>query len=194
MEVSHMPRIITTSVTVYKYDELADAAKAKAVEQVQEMFVRTWDSHDVERINETLVYAFAEKLRAPGWDTYSVSDYPGIDGIALLGWDLERGESVEFQGTLNRENAPALPWVDGIESVVLRHPDYWRPVQVETDSEADLSSVIKIMAAAVDTAIRATWEVGRAEMDYLEGDEYAKEWIEGNEPEFHKDGTLYRKS
>lgn len=47
------------------------------------------------------------------------------------------------------------------------------------------------MLRAVEKAIRAAWEAGRAEMDYLSGEEYAKETIEANEFEFTEEGLLY---
>ena len=36
------------------------------------------------------------------------------------------------------------------------------------------------------------WKDGEKEMQYKTSDEYAREWIESNEPEFTEDGSLYR--
>lgn len=194
-----MPREIVTRVTVYKYGELSKAAQAKAVESAREKLSGPWwDSTDNEEISETIAYAFAQQLGTPGHATYGEADFPGIPGINLAGWDLERGESVEFKGKLTRENAPALPWVDGIVAVHLNDSPHfgfresahvvWDDVEPYEDAQKAADSD---MGQAARDAMRAAWEAGRTQMDYKCGDEYAREWIEGNEPAFTEDGALH---
>lgn len=187
-------RTITTHVTVYRYEELSDEAKQTAVRAISEKLNGPWwDQADNDAISEVIVAALAEALLTPGWNQYGVSDFPGIPGIKLVEWDLERGRLAKFTGTLTRENAPVLPWVAGIDSVLLSNPDIYRSVWVEVnDDDAVTDERIAAMRTATDAAIESAWQAGRREMDYKESDEYASEWIEANEPEFTEDGSHYR--
>lgn len=205
-------RVITTSVTVYTFDELSDDAKEKAIESVREFLARAWDSSDTEQLAEAIVYTLAEKLGSPGWDTYGSGDFPGIDGVTMKGWDLDRGQSIDLDGAFTRDNAPALPWVDGIERVELNGrrlnvflvdtepdctcpQDNWlvphdagcpslTPVQVSDEARS------KLEQAARD-AVSAAWHGGRTELEWMESDEYVKDHIEANEYEFTEEGEQY---
>jgi hypothetical protein len=192
-----MARDITPSVfTVYEYDELSEDAKARAVETIRERLNGIWwDSSDVDDVTGEMVYKLAEKLKSPGWDTYGEGDFPGITDVQVTEWDVERGQSIKVIGTLTRENAPALPWADGIDYVMLGGGDYWPEVHValdgvDTTTELMLA-VVDAMTNAVEDSIRSAWQAGRDRMDYLESDEHALEYIEGNDREFHADGRLY---
>src|SRR2546421_11128720 len=113
-------RTITTSVTVYAFDELEPDAQERAVQHVGEReAARGWDCDDLELIESTMVYTLAGMLKAPGWDTCGEVDFPGIDRVKVCEWDLDRGQVLALSGWLDRDNAPGLPWVDGIESVQL---------------------------------------------------------------------------
>lgn len=189
-------RTITTIVTVYPYDELSDEAKLAAVRNVSEKLNGPWwDSHDNERLAETMVWEFARGLKSPGWDRYGPGDFPGITGVELAEWDLDRGQTIKFKGTLTRDNAPALPWTRDIESVTLNHPDLSAAVVVDPDLTAPgelPGEAEQAMCTAVKAAVRVAWRAGRTENDYMESDEYARDWIEVDEPEFTVDGQLYR--
>lgn len=189
-----MPREIVT--TVYSYGELTSDAQAKAIESVCEMLVASWDSDEIEAVGQTMVYTLAEKLRSPGWDTYGPVDFPGIDGVTLDGWDLERGQYLVLSGHLDRDNAPALPWADGVESVRLDPKRDYTVVWAEPADDAPWPetagyiSACEALVTAVKDAMHAAWVAGRDESEYLTGEEYAREWIDGNEPEFDESGSL----
>lgn len=186
-----MREITPAAFKVYTFEELSEAAQKKAVAEISEKLNGAWwDDSDLERLRETMRFAFARELQAPGSENFGPGDYPGIDGVELGEWDLERGQSIEFKGRLTRENAPALPWVDGIPSVLLGDRNYGM-VYVEIADQAVSQDLEDALDRAVRDAMQAAWKDGRAEMDYMEGDEYAEGWIEGNLPEFYEDGTYY---
>src|SRR5207253_1177681 len=107
---------------------------------------------------------------------------------------------LRFKGTLTRENAPGLPWVDGCDYVLLGDPhrdgvpDVSPEIQ-DWDTFEDLNSdyrkAVDKLDDAVQAAIRDAWKAGRVELDYLEGEEYTIDMIEANEYEFTIDGKFY---
>lgn len=197
-----MPREIIT--TVYKFAELSTESQSRAIESVAGMLSRNWgDLSDLEDMTNNLVYSLAEKFGSPGWDTFGAGDFPGIDGVRLDGWDLDRGERLDLAGTLTRENAPALPWAEHIDSVELSSSHYSGSRIYVTASEdefvphAEYDAFIAAwdkhtepMRIAIESAIAEALSAGRTELDYLTSAEYAQEWIEGNEPEFTESGDL----
>lgn len=209
-------RTITHRTTVYTLDELTAEARAAAIANVSEKLTGDWwDTHDIERVTETIVYALADALKTPGREKWGVGDFPGIEGVKLSGWDIERGQSVLFDGKLTRENAPALPWVNGIEAVELDAKRDHTYITVE-ESEPECTcppngSWLSPHEAACPTnapnpattdqhkglreaardAIHKAWEAGRQEGDYIGSAQYATEDIEANERLFHADGALY---
>jgi hypothetical protein len=205
-------RTITTSVTVYPFDELDSQAQDHAIEQVQQEQINApWDSADIEMIEETIVYALAEALRAPGWDTYGEGDFPGIPHVRMLGWDLDRGQSLTVSGQLDRANAPGLPWVDGIDAVELggmRHgtevtvtvsePDctcpvdtYWHAEDCAPIAPAVTDEHISAIEDAVTDALHAAWTAGRDELESWHSTDYARELVANGAYEFTVDGGLY---
>ncbi len=231
----------------YKYDELTDEAKAKAVEEVANRFAGPWwDEHDNAAIREVLVYSFAEQLKTAGWDTYGPGDFPGIDSVSVVGFQVGYAPYVSFNGTLTRENAPGLPWHDHADTIELsggqrddttrvhvaqvealpfectacgqsadvtyaydgtaytahvRREDGLVYPDEETDADHDAwlleglptydNAALARLAEAVEEAVRAALTAGEKEYDYKTGAEYAKEWIEANEPDFNEDGTIF---
>jgi hypothetical protein len=205
-------RTITMSVTVYSFDELDPQAQDHAIEQVrQQQIDAPWDSTDIEMIEESIVYALAEALRAPGWDTYGEGDFPGIPHLNLREWDLDRGQSLTVSGYLDRANAPGLPWVDGIDAVELgavRHgteitvtvsePDctcpvdtYWHAEDCAPVTPAVTDQHICAMEDAVTDAVHAAWTAGRDELEYWHSTDYARELVANGTYEFTVDGDLY---
>jgi hypothetical protein len=186
-------REITTRV--YRFEELAEEAQQRAVENVAvKLGGDWWDSHDTDDLRDVMVYAFAAALGEPGQDTFGPGDYPGIPGVKLTEWDLDRGQSVKFEGTLDADNAPNLPWAGGLEQVVLNHRHYVRSVWVEVDGPDDDALTrqrINAMREAVEEATHKAWKAGRDELDHRTSSEYAREWIEINELEFTEDGELF---
>jgi hypothetical protein len=184
-----MPRDITFKV--YKYDELSDKAKERAVECVSEKLNGPWwDQHNIDDITNAITYGLADALKTPGREEYGEADYPGIKGIKVEEWDMSRGQEIKVKGSLTRDNAPGLPWTDSIDSVSLNDPDYG-PVRVWDADEDAPAEAVTAMKEAVENAIHAAWKAGRTEMDYHESEEYAKDWINGNQPEFTEDGNLH---
>jgi hypothetical protein len=188
-----LPREIKT--TVYQLAELSDEAQERAVRDVAEKLMGDWwDSDDADRITEIIVFTLANEFGTPGHGEYGEGDYPGIPNVKVTGWDLDRGQSVEITGSVTRENAPRLPWVDGIESVQLTSrgpgPDF-EVIFADGVESSDLGQPTTDMEQAVRDAIHAAWKSGRSELDYRDSAEYARQEIEANEREFNEDGSLY---
>jgi hypothetical protein len=203
-----MRRITPDEFNVYTLDELEPDARQRAIETIAEKLGGDWwDQHDIDNVNEAIAYALATALGTPGRENWGEADFPGIDGVKLGGWNLDRGSYLTLRGTLTRENAPALPWADGIIEVNLTN-GYGRDetgIDVETDeddldpdNELDLTVVREqcraladAMETAVEDAMHAAMKVGREQMEYISSAEAAVEHIEANEREFYEDGTLY---
>lgn len=191
-----MPRDITT--TVYKLTELSEAAKVKAIENVAaKLGGDWWDETSNEQVRETMVYILAEELLTPGWNTFGSGDFPGIPTVSVGGWDIERGQFLSLKGSLTAETAPALPWHPGMGRVTLTELRHGTRVEVEWDdtrgnTKAWIDTATQDMVKATEAAIAAAWTAGRDEAEYMSGTEYAAEWVEANEPEFTKEGELYR--
>jgi hypothetical protein len=201
-----MRTVTPEEFAVYKLDELEPDARQRAIEGVAgKLGGDWWDSADTDDISDVIRWTLAEKFGTPGYDQYGVGDFPGIPGVTLAEWDLERSEHLGLTGVLDRENAPALPWAAGVEDVVLSSARYgtdidvrWDEDALDPDQERDLTVVraecleqAGAVRAAVETAISEAISAGRAEMEYKTSAEYAKQWIEANETEFLADGTLY---
>lgn len=187
----------TVETTFYQYDELTEAAKQRAVQCIGDKMRGPW--WEPEPVAEVIVSAFAQALASPGWDSFGVSDFPGIDGCALSSWDLYP-RSVAFRGTLTRENAPALPWTDGLAEVVLTDERDWCRVEVRTDWMEDYSDespdtdpaevAAAIMEEAVRSALSSAIGAGADEDEYQSSDAAVIEAIECNAWEFTEDGEL----
>jgi len=201
-----MRQITPDEFTVYSLDELEPDAQEKAIEGIAEKLGGDWwDSSDIDDIASVMAYTLANEFDTPEHGKWGVADFPGIDGVTLESWDLDRGSYVGLRGTLTRENAPALPWADGVVEVGLTSRRDYTEIDVVTDEdeldpeqERDLTVVreeCKALAdtvqAAVEAAMQAALRDGRAELEYKTGAEYAKGFIESNEYEFLEDGTLY---
>lgn len=203
-----MREIKPESFTVYTLDELSPSAREKAISAIAEKLGGAWwDSADIDDISDMIRYTLANAFGVPGHDNYGEADFPGIPGVELDGWDLDRGGSVALRGTLTRENAPRLPWADGIVEVRLttvRSGNY-TSVDIETDedeldpaNELDLTvarercgELADAMEEAIENAMHAALKSGREEMEYRTSVEYAEQEILANEREFLADGTPY---
>jgi hypothetical protein len=186
-------REITNSFKVYQLDELEPSSRQRAIDTVRERLAGDWwDQDNIEDIGNTITYAFAERLAAPGWDTYGEADFPGIDGVTQDGWDLGRGQYVLFRGTLTRENAPALPWTDDVFAVHLeRDRDHTHVWVAAEDIEGEQMSTAGRMKDAVSAAMYEALKAGERQLEHLGSEENALGDIEANEREFHEDGRLY---
>lgn len=202
---------ITTTVTVYDFDELTDDAKTRAIEVIRQRLNDGWDSADNDDIRDVITATLAEKLGTPGVQDYGVSDFPGIDTVTIDGFSLDRSQILAVSGYLTRDNAPKLPWRDGISQVILRSGFQDRSTRVEVelqevdctcpeDADAlehvDSCPVPKPVEGedeieqAVRDALSEAWLAGEKEGEYKTGEEYAREVADGHQ--FTEDGELYR--
>jgi hypothetical protein len=201
-------RVITTSTTVYLFDELSEGAQQKALDNVRERLSSSWDSGDVEDVWETIRLSLAKRFGSPHWE-----DGAAVPDLAEDGFDLDRGSYVAVSGTLTRDTAPALPWVDTIDSVHLsgRRTDYTAIEVSERDADctcgadwceecdptcARLTERLsdadrEAMVDAVRDALAEALTDARAEYEYQTGEERARDHIEANELEFTEDGGIY---
>jgi hypothetical protein len=178
--------------TVYSFDELSGTAQDRAVELIREKFAGDWwDSSDIDDISNVIHCTFAEKIGTPQAAEYGVADFDGIQGITLESWDVDH-MTVAFRGTLDRDNAPALPWVEAVMDISLtggrRHGSIDLNIAENPSwgDEAACETLLDAVRDALDSAIRA----GADEYEYKTGDEYAREWCRNNgEQEYEEDGT-----
>lgn len=187
---------------VFALDELEPDAKEKAVETVAgKLGGDWWDQDDIDDIGNAIVWSLANKLGTPGHEKYGDADFPGIPGVKLTEWDADRGKIV-VRGTLTRENAPSLPWTEGLTEVRLENPGLWQgtytmvdtamhPLTLGRAERAELVQQQETMHEAVEQALHAALADGRREMEYKTSTGYAREWIEANGLEFYADGRLY---
>jgi hypothetical protein len=202
-----MREIEPESFVVYHLDELEPAAREKAVEAIAaKLGGEWWDSSDIDDVSDVIRYTLANEFGTPGHGDYGVGDFPGIDGVTLDGWDLDGGGYLSLSGTLTRENAPRLPWTDGLVEVTLVGGRDYTSISVEIDEdEVDLMNLPDLgrnradrvrfiggeMGQAVRNAMSAALKSGRDEVAYRTSPEYAEGVIEANEYEFLEDGTPY---
>jgi hypothetical protein len=200
-----MRTIEPESFEVFSLDELSEDAQERAVEAIAaKLGGDWWDSDDNDDISNVIVYALAEKLGAPGWDFYGVGDFPGISGVKLEEWD-DRGR-IGVRGGLDRENAPALPWADGVVEARLTPVGFGRTEvdihvdedELDPEQERDLTVVraecqerAAVVAQAIEEALSEALSAGHREIEYKTSEQYAREHIEANGLEFLADGSLY---
>jgi hypothetical protein len=199
------------TVTVYSFDELSPEAQERVIDREREHREQAWDTHDRDEIAMTIVYGLAEKLGTPGREEHGEQDYPGIDGVELDGWDLDRG-SIAVSGQLTRENAPALPWIDSVGQIELtsKRSNYTivSPVDAEAECTCPTDQILaphepgclaigvaihdmvkyRALTEAVDGALSAALIDGRNDWEYRTGEEAARERIESEDDLFTEDG------
>jgi len=186
-------KVHTQMWTTFAFEELSEEAQTRAVETIADKLAGDWwDMGDTEAVSEIMLYTLAERFKSPGWDTYGSGDFPGIDGLTVEGWDVDRSE-YDLRGWVTRRNAPGLPWVEGIDSVGV-NPRGWydpHPVDYDNDEESpELLAAAEVIVQAIEDAIHAALKAGRTEVEYLGSEERAREYIEINEPEFTEEGDL----
>lgn len=180
----------------YKFDELSDEAKGWAIEAVAgKLGGDWWDSDDVENVSETILYKLAEILQSPGWDKFGPGDFPGIGGVKLQGWDVDRGGNIQVSGELSRTNAPGLPWSDAVGNVLLESSHYGTNVGVaegdEDLPEAAQRDACLALAQVVQDALSEALSAGHKQVEYIISEENARAHIEAIDPDFDEDGSLF---
>lgn len=199
------------TIRVYEFDELSDQAQERAVEVIREKLDGVWwDSADNEDVQDAIVYALAGKLGTPGRDAYGAADFPGVDGVSVDGWDVDRHQSLAVSGRLDRDNAPALPWADGLDHVELlgRRSNFTSVDTIECDPadctcptdqpahDEDCPSLVeatdeqhRTLDQAVRDALSEAWSAGEAEAERKTGEQYARE--KAADHQFTETGELY---
>jgi hypothetical protein len=204
-------REITTEV--FGFDELTETAQERAVEAVRERLAAGWDDVDIEAMRFAIATKLSEVLKSPGWEENETTA-----GVTVAGFDADRGQALAVTGRLDRDNAPGLPWVDGIERVDLGsyRSEHTRVAVVEADPECseecsadadpatphddgcpmvESSPVTREQSNALEQAVRDAlhdaWQSGVQECEYRTSKKRAREDIEANGHEFTEDGALY---
>ena len=188
-----MVRTITTTITVYEFAELSAQAQERAVQVVSgKLMNEWWGGHDIARLRETMVYELASKLGYPGLGDHGVYGFPGIDGVELYEWSMDGPNYVAARGTLTRDNAPGLPWVEGMVEVMLTSGGDHTGIDVLPGWDTEQERVAyDAMEKAVKDALAAALQAGVEELEYMSSATYARNHIEGGEWLFLADGQLY---
>ena len=190
-----MMREITTTTTLYSYYELSEEAQERAIEDRRSLVARTFDTDEQEMVGDAIRYVLATRLETPGWD---VGEVPEIPGLKIVAWDIERFQ-MKLDGTLTRDNAPALPWPADCWGARLgatnrTWTDLWlrdeeTGERTEWMADYDREDVEAFKEALAD-AIHLALVAGRDEYEYLTGVELAQEWCEDAGEVFTEDGEL----
>lgn len=202
------------TITVFDFDELSEPAQARAIEVLHEKLAGPWwDDADIDAVQDAIVHALAEKLGTLGASRPGPADLPGIRGVRVDGWELDRQHSIAVSGTLDRDNAAALPWVDGLDHVELSgHRSHSTEVTVQDatapctcsadhyllphDDDCPSLSPPPVTADqryaledAVRDALCAAWTAGEREAENRTGEERAR--AVATDYQFTEDGELY---
>jgi hypothetical protein len=179
---------------IYSFDDLGDEAKERAIREMTERLLGPWwDQHDDDRLQETIVYTFAQELRTPGWDTYGCGDFPGISGVEFASWSIgSYDDQVIPKGRLTRENAPALPWTEHISAVELGEPGLGRIYVWQSDAHqpGTGADAVEAIETAVRDAISAALKAGQEEYEYMGSREAVTDLITASDYEFYQDGSF----
>lgn len=180
----------------YNFDELSTTAQDKALAEVADHLAGAWwNSSDNDDIAETMLFTLAREFKSPGYDDYGPADFPGIEGLTVEEWDIERG-TYKLGGCLTPTTAPALPWKNGPAQFNFNRDGSsyldWGDLEYD-DSYTDKfkSLAYEGFDKVIRDAIAAALKAGAAEVEYKISEEYAREWIDGNDPQFNEDGTLH---
>ncbi|MFC4859262.1 hypothetical protein [Actinophytocola glycyrrhizae] len=203
------------TIQLFDFDELSEAAQERAVDAIREQLAGPWwDSGDIDDITAVMTSTLAEKLGTPGWDSYGVADFPGIPDVRVVGWDISRGGSIAVTGILTRDNAPALPWDEGIDRVELAGyrsdtttvtphdmvldctctPGHYLLAHDEDCAALSCAPVTDEqrddLEHAVRDALHDAWSAGGTEHDYKTGEQWAREVAANHQ--FTEDGAFYQ--
>jgi hypothetical protein len=173
--------------TSYTFDELTEAAQAKAVAVIAEKLAGDWwDDNDIANVASAILSTFAIQIGSPG-------EGESIEGVTLEGWSCGylQSDGVVFVGHLSRENAPTLPWADGITGVTLRESNSRGFTRYEVEYTGGTRREIEAMGETVRAAIDGAHKAGYSYIEEHDSPEYAREWIDNNTPDFNEDGSLF---
>lgn len=173
----------------YSFDELSEAAQTRAIEAIaNKLSGDWWDEGNVEEVGGVILFKFAESIGAD----LGEADFPGIQGVKLGSWSASyvQGDYVGFSGRLTRDNAPSLPWIDGVDHVTLEEgrssTSIWFAMGDNAADGIDVSPIRESIQAALHEALQA----GYRQVDYIGSEENARFHIETGDHEFNIDGKL----
>lgn len=175
-------RQIVDTYNVYKFEELNEDAKDKALEKYYHINVE----HD--------------------WYDNTYEDIKTLLGITITGFDLDRGQYVEFDFSCNDITKNFLKGLHGMCFSSDRHFGYLVELtekyladfdRLDQDEAKDMSideiqdelyeERCEIKAQLEDAILQNL----RSEYEYLTSEEAVIEAFEANECEFKEDGTIY---
>lgn len=177
------------------FDQLSAEAQETAVANVRDrMAGQWWESDDSHQVGMTILFSFATSIKAPFSDSCGEGDFPGIVNVELTGWTVDGNNYATFAGWLTPDNAPALPWTEALDRVILTGERTGTVIAPEThwqnDNEATPAE-IDAMEQAVRDAINDAISAGVAEYEYKTGDEVARDYAENNAfISFDEDGDI----
>ena len=189
-------RVETTTRELFTLDELGDTARQDAIEA---MASRVYQWTEASDLASTIVFEIAHALQTPGRDDYGPGDFPGIDGLELWEWDVERLD-ITARGSLTLESAPALPWGmlesyrlgGGHDYAAAYYTDkdgYWIEVAEFLDEDdAAIPLAFNILEQAIREALHDGIVAARDELEYRCSEAAIIEDCEANEQEFTVDG------
>lgn len=187
-----------TNEPTIPFDQLSPTARRRAALTVQDRLGGVWwDEDDEADVRDAMILALAEKLGTPDYLDGS-GEVHGIPGVSIDEWLFDEPSSIWVNGSLTRENAPSLPWPDGIASITLAaRTETGTTVQLidaqpvctcSTNEQAPGHDIdcLALLPAAVPPEQRwrlnnlmrhileATWEAGRIERDSKTSIEHAR--------------------
>lgn len=195
-------REVTTTRRFYAFDELSEEAQEHALEEIREREY-LWACEEPDHLAETILYSIADSFKAPGFDTYGSGDFPGIRGMELAEWDVDR-RTCSIEGTLTPETAPALPWpadcgyarFGRVEAEWTgNHRGLWLvdedgaalyPEWMADEDREDVQAFWEKVDEAMGEAMSAAYQ----ELEYLCGEECARERIADMGEDFTETGDI----
>lgn len=193
-----MPR--THIRTLYKFDELSEDAKAKAIDTIREDADWCWGEHDNVMLTET----FADRLAEQGYPTedieWSLSGRQG-DGVAFYGSiDIETWLRANKRMSKYRSLGRVVPCATITRNSYGYHYSHAHTMDVEVAADdyerltparerllEDLSDELREAVIAMSHELES---IGEADIAAHSSDEYIIDMVTVNEVDFIYDGTV----
>lgn len=108
---------VSVTRAVYRFEELSEDAKWRAIEVLRE---QAWDDLDSDMVSEDLTTRFAWEAAHNDGGPYTAKAFRDRFGIDIT-WSVGYSQSdyAAVTGTLYRSDAPYLAWPDGIACIRL---------------------------------------------------------------------------
>lgn len=114
---------VSVTRAVYRFEELSEDAKWRAIEVLRE---QAWDDFDSDMVSEEITTRFAWEAAHNDGGPYSRKAFRDRFGIDIE-WRVGCSQSdyAAVTGTLYRSDAPYLAWPDGISAVFIKNGRTW---------------------------------------------------------------------